>query len=114
MEESKMSLNELLILVQEAMTDLQEGDVESVASDLNAIAAMIQILIDEDTPDAPDAGEGTPMGDPGAGEEGASMDQKSVEAVIKQLEAPMAHSIESVLADPDAVSAILKAIGTPK
>lgn len=113
-EESKKSLNELLILVQEAMSDLQEGDTESVASDLNAIAAMIQILIDEETPDAPNAGEGTPMGDPGAGSEGASMDQKSVDAVIKQLGAPMAHSIESVLADPDAVSAILKAIGTPK
>ena len=116
-EESKKSLNELLILVQEAMTDLQEGDVESVASDLNAIMAMIQIMVDESTPDAPTDGSGDGgkpgAGDPGA-EEDASMDQKSVEAVIKQLEAPMAHSIESVLADPDAVSAILKAIGTPK
>lgn len=110
----KKSLPDLLTLVLEATSDLEDGDVESVRSDLAAIAAMIQIMIDEGTPDEPSVGDGTPMNDPAAGEEGASMDQKSIEAVIKQLGAPAAHSIESVLADSDAVSAILKAIGTPK
>jgi HK97 family phage prohead protease len=111
----KKSLPDLLTLVLEAISDLEEGDVESVRSDLAAISAMIQIMIDESTPEDVITPEGDVVeGDPGAGEDVGEGGKSFADLVLKQLGAPAAHSIESVLADSDAVSAILKAIGTPK
>lgn len=112
-EPKKKSLNELMILVQEAMTDLQEGDVESVASDLNAIMAMIQIMVDEGTPDAPTPGAGDggkPGGGDAAAEEGASMPQELTKSVLAELE--LMH-IEKVLSDPATVAKVLQGIKTP-
>lgn len=110
-EPKKKSLPDLALLVQEAISDLKQGDVENVIQDLNAILAMITIMIDESTPDDSAPGEGTTPGDGGAqAEEGASMPQELTKSVLAELE--LMH-IEKVLSDPAAVAKVLQGIKTP-
>lgn len=111
-EPKKKSLPDLALLVQEAISDLKQGDVENVIQDLNAILAMITIMIDESTPDDPGSGEGTKPGGGGEGqaEEGASMPQELTKSVLAKLE--LMH-IEKVLSDPAAVAKVLQGIKTP-
>ena len=110
-EPKKKSLPDLALLVEEAINDLQSGDVENVLQDLNAILSMIAIMIDESTPNDSAPGEGTtPPEGGGQAEEGASMPEELTKSVLAELQ--LIH-IEKVLSDPAAVAKVLQGIKTP-
>jgi len=110
----KKSLEELVPMIDAAIAQAKAGEIEAVVESLVAINTMVALLLQEqEQEEGVGMPESEPPADPGAGED-APAGKSIADLVLKQLGAPAAHSIESVLADSDAVSAILKAIGTPK
>ena len=110
----KKSLEELVPMIDAAIAQAKAGEIEAVVESLVAINTMVALLLQEqEQEEGVGMPESEPPADPGAGEDSPG-GKSFADLVLKQLGAPAAHSIESVLADSDAVSAILKAIGTPK
>lgn len=110
----KKSLEELVPMIDAAIAQAKAGEMEAVVESLVAINTMVALLLQEqEQEEGVGMPESEPPADPGAGEDSPG-GKSFADLVLKQLGAPAAHSIESVLADSDAVSAILKAIGTPK